>query len=239
MSDEPLPSLPLHGKIEDMKIILIAGGVLIVLLAVLLFVLEPANAPTTDTLKQPTTTTTGTDDRISNPAATTTAAGKLKADMFSGTLEEVNTGCFSDGECYVVVDGKHVTVLMGWSRNTVGTIIGAPSIGDLEAMIGQPVEVYAQENPDKTYTLYGNVGFYVKMLDGIPTTPGVPVTQNECVVGGCSSQLCVDASQGDMATTCEYREQYACFKTAECKRQTGGQCGWTDTPELKACIAAS
>ena len=54
---------------------------------------------------------------------------------------------------------------MGWSRNTVGTIIGAPSIGDLESYIGKPVEVYAQDNSDGTYTLYGSEGFYVKVLE--------------------------------------------------------------------------
>lgn len=230
-----------------MKIILIAGGVLIVILTVLLFVLEPVGAPSTDILlpAEPTTSNEyAPETRIGNPDASTTSptAGKIKADLFTGILNEVNTGCFSDGECYVVVDGKHVTVLMGWSQNTVGTIIGAPSIGDLEAMIGKKVEVYAQENPDKTYTLYGSAGFYVKVLDPINViTPPVskPITQNSCIVGGCSSQLCVDAAQGDVASTCEYREQYACYKTAECTRQTTGQCGWTNTPELKACIAAT
>lgn len=95
-----------------------------------------------------------------------TATGKLKADTFTGTLDEVNTGCFADGECYVVVDGKHVTVLMGWSQETVGSIVGAESIGDLEALIGQTVEVYAQDltATNEGYTLYGSDGFYVKVL---------------------------------------------------------------------------
>jgi hypothetical protein len=89
--------------------------------------------------------------------------GKLKADTFSGTLEEVNTGCFADAECYVVVDGKHVTVLMGWSRDTVGSVLGLDGIGDLETHIGQEVEVYAQDKGDGTYTLYGSESFYVKL----------------------------------------------------------------------------
>ncbi len=91
-------------------------------------------------------------------------SGKLKVANFSGKLEEVNTACFADGECYVVVAGKHVTTLMGWSRDVVGTIQGAESIADLEGMIGQEVEVYAQDKGDGAYTLYGSAGFYVKIV---------------------------------------------------------------------------
>lgn len=86
-----------------------------------------------------------------------------KAETFSGKLEQVNTGCFADGECYVVVGGKHVTVLMGWSRTTVGSTLGVESFGDLESHIGENVEVYAQMKDDGTYTLYGNESYYVKL----------------------------------------------------------------------------
>jgi hypothetical protein len=103
--------------------------------------------------------------RVAAPTNTDSQANdKLKVATFSGKLEEVNTGCFADGECYVVVAGKHVTVLMGWSRDTVGSIQGAESIGDLESLIGREVEVYAQDKGDGTYTLYGNTGFYVKVV---------------------------------------------------------------------------
>jgi len=90
--------------------------------------------------------------------------GKLKAANFSGRLEEVNTGCFSDAECYVVVAGKHITTLMGWSRDTVGSVQGVEGFGDLESHIGEEVEVYAQDKSDGTYTLYGSEGFYVKLV---------------------------------------------------------------------------
>ncbi len=59
-------------------------------------------------------------------------------------------------------------------------------------------------------------------------------TQGRCYVGGCSSQICSD--QEGMASTCEYREEYACYQTATCERQASGQCGWTETPALKACL---
>ncbi len=54
-----------------------------------------------------------------------------------------------------------------------------------------------------------------------------------CRPTGCSSQICSDE---DMMTTCEYRSQYACYKTAECKRQSNGQCGWTQDSTLLACL---
>lgn len=90
--------------------------------------------------------------------------GKLKAAVFQGSLEEVNTGCFADAECYVVVDGKHVTTTMGWSQEIGGTVQGVEGFGDLEQHIGEEVEVYAQDKGDGTYTLYGSAGFYVKLL---------------------------------------------------------------------------
>jgi|CXWL01.1.fsa_nt_gi hypothetical protein len=59
-------------------------------------------------------------------------------------------------------------------------------------------------------------------------------TSGECFIGGCSNQLCTDKK--DMVSTCEYTASYACYKSAQCKRQSTGQCGWTDTPELRACL---
>ena len=90
------------------------------------------------------------------------ADGKIGADVFTGTLQEVDEGCYADGECFVVVDGKHVTVIMGWSQETVGSVQGVASFGDLNAHIGGQVEVYAAKK-DGAYTLYGSEGFYVKV----------------------------------------------------------------------------
>lgn len=60
----------------------------------------------------------------------------------------------------------------------------------------------------------------------------------KCVVGGCSGELCVDASLGGVASVCIYREEYACYKSAKCERQQDGRCGWTQTDELASCIAS-
>jgi hypothetical protein len=111
-----------------------------------------------------TTTEIKTEARISAPNTPDSYTGKLKAANFTGKLEKIDTGCFADGECYAVVDGKHVTVLRGWSQEPVGSVQGMVSFGDLEKAIGQNVEIYAQDLSDGTYTLYGSTGFYLKLL---------------------------------------------------------------------------
>jgi hypothetical protein len=60
-----------------------------------------------------------------------------------------------------------------------------------------------------------------------------------CYVGGCSGQICSD--QKNVNSTCEFKPEYACYQKtyAKCERQLSGQCGWTQTPELKACIQNS
>jgi eight-cysteine-cluster-containing protein len=58
----------------------------------------------------------------------------------------------------------------------------------------------------------------------------------DCVVGGCSNQLCTDAANGPVISTCEWREEYGCYRDATCARQSNGQCGWTQTPELMQCV---
>ncbi|WP_437753313.1 hypothetical protein [Sorangium sp. So ce1389] len=55
-----------------------------------------------------------------------------------------------------------------------------------------------------------------------------------CVVTGCSGQVCADE---DVITTCEYREEYACYaEHGVCERGASGECGWRQTPELEACL---
>ena len=59
-------------------------------------------------------------------------------------------------------------------------------------------------------------------------------SQKGCYKGGCSGQICSD--DPSVITTCEYRAEYACYKTARCERQANGQCGWTETQELQICL---
>jgi len=58
-----------------------------------------------------------------------------------------------------------------------------------------------------------------------------------CKIGGCSGQICADASRGEMISTCEWKEAYGCYqRLGICERQPGGECGWTQTEELVSCI---
>jgi len=215
------------------------GGVVIVglvsVIAILFLNHQTAEAPNAELIGPPeqietvatsTETTATSTDGVATPKPPVSATPKPTG-TFSGTLTEVNTGCFADGECYAVVGGKHVTLTIGWSQETVGSVVGAPSIGDLESYIGETATVYAKPLSDGTYTLYGNQSYYLAVT---------PKTTKGCVVGGCSSQLCLEEGN-DMATTCEWTAKYSCYQKATCERQTSGQCGWTETPELLQCIA--
>ncbi len=73
-----------------------------------------------------------------------------------------------------------------------------------------------------------------------PPTNTPPATATKhCVVGGCSSQLCIEEGVGNGVSTCEWTQAYACYKTAKCEQQQSGECGWTQTSELTQCLAAA
>lgn len=55
-----------------------------------------------------------------------------------------------------------------------------------------------------------------------------------CFKTGCSSEVCADR---DVVTTCIFRPEFACYQKATCARQANGECGFTQTPELTACLA--
>jgi hypothetical protein len=59
-----------------------------------------------------------------------------------------------------------------------------------------------------------------------------------CVTGGCSGELCVDASADPIFTICLWKPEYECLQTVGvCEAQADtGACGWTQTEELQACL---
>lgn len=63
--------------------------------------------------------------------------------------------------------------------------------------------------------------------------------QGGCIVGGCSGQLCSEATADPLMSTCEFRASYACYgKHSSCQRQPNGECGWTANAALSDCLAA-
>ncbi len=75
---------------------------------------------------------------------------------------------------------------------------------------------------------------------------GTPLDENQagvterdgCEATGCSGEVCAESSAG-VATACEWKAEYACYRSAECARQSNGTCGWTPTAELAFCLASS
>jgi hypothetical protein len=58
-----------------------------------------------------------------------------------------------------------------------------------------------------------------------------------CIKTGCSGTVCAEPGN-DVVTTCEMKPEYACYQKATCEKQPSGSCGWTETPELAACLAS-
>ena len=67
----------------------------------------------------------------------------------------------------------------------------------------------------------------------IPIRFSPPVGLDKCRPTGCSGQVCADEN---VVTTCEFKSEYACYKSARCEEQANGKCGWTETPELLQCL---
>ena len=70
---------------------------------------------------------------------------------------------------------------------------------------------------------------------GVPPDEQGELAQVGCKVAGCSNQLCINA-EDDVLTTCEWKEEYACYSDAVCAQQSDGQCNWVSTPELVDCL---
>lgn len=61
-------------------------------------------------------------------------------------------------------------------------------------------------------------------------------TETECVRAGCSNQLCVSKDQANIATSCEYKAEYACYQQAICTVLETGKCGFVQDEELLQCL---
>lgn len=71
-------------------------------------------------------------------------------------------------------------------------------------------------------------------MDNLTVPPSI--SQSDCIVGGCSGELCVDKKGGDIASPCIWSEAFACVKYSTCARQQDGKCGWTETKEYQSCL---
>lgn len=106
---------------------------------------------------------------------------------------------------------------------------------EMKGINGGAIPVCIQDAPTSTCAnVKCSAGFHCE--EGtVPNQPHcVADAQAACKTTGCSGQICSDK---DVFTTCEFRPEYACYRTAKCARQANGNCGWTQTAELTACLA--
>jgi hypothetical protein len=110
---------------------------------------------------------------------------------------------------------------------------GAIVCGDDDGCDDDPARSYVSRDPAQCAAIRfrcdeGNRPFFDDCGCGCEPLPA-------CARGGCSGQLCLEEGD-DRVTTCEWREEYACYDRATCERQGDGSCGWTPTDELEACL---
>jgi eight-cysteine-cluster-containing protein len=115
----------------------------------------------------------------------------------------------------------------------IGVMQPTPLIASFEECeaAGNPV---MESYPRQCRTPDGRI--FVEELPDVATS--TPIMANGCAVAGCSGQLCVSAEEAStIVTTCEFRDEYACYAEASCEPQADGKCGWTQTAELTQCLA--
>ncbi len=71
------------------------------------------------------------------------------------------------------------------------------------------------------------------VLDKVPNPVSNTPVPKACRVSGCNGEICSDQ---DVVSTCMFRPEYACYQQARCERQSNGECGFTPSPALAACI---
>lgn len=63
---------------------------------------------------------------------------------------------------------------------------------------------------------------------------------DQCQIAGCSSQICANQAPKEddgLATTCEYKNYYECFKIPSCvMNKSTNVCGWDQNPRFLTCL---
>jgi eight-cysteine-cluster-containing protein len=57
----------------------------------------------------------------------------------------------------------------------------------------------------------------------------------DCVIGGCSHELCAAKSAGTPVSSCIWKPEYACYKLSRCRCISGG-CGWDLNDAFEKCV---
>ena len=132
-----------------------------------------------------------------------------------------------------------------FSRNIAGVNLEAVGLGENASIVSaamtgpEGVIVAGQDSPvkgpgGKSFELKATQVYVRNKSESTSGAPPYVGIRKPCVKTGCSSQICADHN---VVSTCEFRPEYACYQKAACERQTDGNCGFTRTPELTACLA--
>lgn len=196
----------------NLKILITAiSVVLLVLVASLAFIAYEANLPETAALPNSSLSPFGA------PVTFSIGQQKTFTDGLQVTLTAINDSRCKTG--VVCVWAGELSPQLSIINGSVGASAASVNLGTVRA------------------TSAATGGYNFILNNATETTATITVTKNSqasCFVGGCSNQLCGD--QPGAISTCEYRAEYACYKTARCERQENGQCGWTQTVELTSCL---
>ncbi len=165
-----------------------------------------------------------------------TKCPELKTEVFGSTITidvgkqiEFNDGLtvtlkqINDSRCK-----QGVVCIWAGELSPVFTISGGSNNQTKEFTLGTTTK--------KTTTING---YIFALQSATENTATIIVTKESksvstCYVGGCSSEIC--SAEKGIVSNCIYKAEYACYKTAICARQANGQCGWTQTSELTACL---
>jgi glucose/arabinose dehydrogenase len=100
--------------------------------------------------------------------------------------------------------------------------------------LGRPAGILIQ--PDGTMYISDDHAGVIYKIRYVGSALGGPTAKSECRRTGCSGQFCSDR---EIISTCEFKEEYACYREATCERQGDGECGWTESPQLLECLGAA
>ncbi len=146
---------------------------------------------------------------------------------------EEDSRCPSDVQC---IQAGTVRVKVEFV-SAAGTTTGVLKLDEVLTTKAESITLMGVE-PGKISTATTSLEAYRFTIKVVPQGLLIkPKTVGECFVGGCSSQICSDTK--DAVSTCEFKEEYACYKTAACERQRDGACGWTLSAALTACLATA
>ncbi|MBI2147031.1 eight-cysteine-cluster domain-containing protein [Candidatus Woesearchaeota archaeon] len=72
--------------------------------------------------------------------------------------------------------------------------------------------------------------------DDQPIRPASCAADADCITAGCSGTICQSVSADPAITTCEWKEEYACYQDASCIC-VNKACQWGDQAGLDTCLS--